>query len=84
MRSMRSARPFLFGILADELGRDELSEMIGTLAETAEALPSYRRTSLVVLGRVLPETGRRFVLRYDVRLSGSRPPPELMDLVDTH
>jgi hypothetical protein len=83
MRSMRSARPFLIGVLTEDLDPAELAEMLGVLVETAEELPSYRRTSLVVLGRQMPANGRRFVLRYDVRLWGSRPPPELLDLVDT-
>jgi hypothetical protein len=59
------ARPFIAGFVRRD---PSVAELLGTLAPlvaAAEALPSFRRTSIVVLGLHEPESRRRLALRID-------------------
>lgn len=76
-------RPFLAGlILPPSAENAQLPELLAPLLAAAETLPSFRRTSVVLLGARNPESGTRVVVRLD-RGGGARPGPVLLtDLLE--
>lgn len=78
----RGTRPFLAGLRLGDRTEDSLAPLLDALMDAAAALPSYRRTSIVLLGERLPNSGRRVALRYDTGRWEGHMRPGLADLLE--
>lgn len=76
-------RPFLVGFALGELPAGEVPALVEPLLDTAAALPSFRRTSLLVLGGSVPGSAERMVLRIDRGRWHDLARPALADLLET-
>jgi hypothetical protein len=74
-------RPFVFGLRLPAPTTPELIADVGRLLSAAETLPSFRRTTVLVLGAREPSTHRRLIVRIDRGEVGHRPPPALAALL---
>jgi hypothetical protein len=73
--------PFVAVLPLPASERPRLDQIVRTLQLAMAQLPSFRRTSLVVLGVREPDGGRRLALRFDTgRWPGAR--PGLLDLLE--
>jgi len=81
VRAQSGTRPFLAGlVLPPSADAAELPALLEPLLAAAETLPSFRRTSIVLLGERQSDSGVRVVVRLD-RGSDVPAPVTLIDLL---
>jgi hypothetical protein len=78
----RGTRPFLAGLFLGDIAPEDLGPLLDPLLEAAASLPSYRRTSLVLLGAPIPDSDRRVAQRFDVGRWQGHLRPTLGDLLE--
>ncbi|HTE05865.1 MAG TPA: hypothetical protein VK824_06695 [Planctomycetota bacterium] len=81
VRAGDGVRPFLLGLVLPAPTTEELIAAVARQVEAAETLPSFRRTTVLVLGAREPESKRRLVVRIDRGDLQRPPPPALADLL---
>jgi hypothetical protein len=81
LRGRTGTRPFRVGLVLDEQAAPDIDLLLEQLIEATTSLPSFRRTSLVVLGERMSVSPRRLSLRVDLGRWGVHARPALRDLL---
>jgi hypothetical protein len=81
VRAQSGTRPFLVGlVLGEEFGSD-LKDLLPELVAAADSLPSFRRTTIIVLGERMPLSPKRLSVRIDLGRWDARARPAFADLL---
>jgi hypothetical protein len=85
VRAQTGTRPFLAGLIlpeADAPGAPSEAELLEALCAAADSLPSFRRTTLVLLGQRQLGSGVRVAVRLDRGRTTLAAPATLVDLLE--
>lgn len=81
VREQTGTRPFRVGLVLGDTPAADIDDLLAPIVAAADALPSFRRTSILVLGKRMPMSPRRLCVRIDRGRWDGRARPALGDLL---
>lgn len=82
VREQTGTRPFRVGLVLGDTPAADIDDLLAPIVAAADALPSFRRTSILVLGKRMPMSPRRLCVRIDRGRWDGRARPALGDLLE--